>query len=159
MMNDLYKDIRFWIMSLIPDSDPNKAYQNGISMPEDAILMTILFETPLDQLTQDYQGREDDGSTYVKNSIQAKVQIDCYGKDAHARATKIASMWQTMYTTEQLQYCQPLYARRPRDLTFINETGQYELRFLVELDLQYNTVYDVSLQTFKTLPNTELNDV
>ena len=84
------------------------------------------------------------------------MQIDCYGKNAHAMSRQVSTMWQSLLTTDAMQNCQPLYCADPKDLTFVNETGQYELRFMTALELQYNTGYEQSIQTSNQVPNVDI---
>ena len=153
-LKPIYSDVRKWLVGLLPDAskDVVRAYQNGIAMPENAIIMTFMLEKRLDQLSATGTGK-------VFDSIQGTMQLDFYGVKAHERARKICTLWQTLYTTESMFSCQPLYCSDPKDLTFVNETGQYELRSMAMLELQYNNEYDVDVDTFTTIPKTELNNV
>lgn len=154
---EIYTDVRQWILSLISGAESQvvRAYNNNVPIPENAIIMTYLLEQKLDQLTQN----TDEGVFYVGESIQVMMQLDAYGPLAKERLDKLTTFWKSNYTCEKLQKCQPLYATDVRDLTFVNEAGQYELRFMTSLYLQYNRAYDVPVQAFTTIPNTELNNV
>lgn len=156
-LTPIYTDMRQYLVKLLPDAvnDVVRAYQNNIAMPKNAIIMTFMMEKRLDQLS----AQVENGVQTVFDSIQGTMQIDCYGDKAHERAAKICTMWQSSYSTDILQDCQPLYANDPKDLTYVNEKGQYELRFMTALELQYNRGYDVNIDTFTTIPNTELNNV
>lgn len=156
-LTPIYTDVRQWIVSTLPDAvnDVIRAYQNGIAMPNNAIIMTFMMEKRLDQLSQ----TTDNGVATVFDSIQGTMQLDFYGPKAHSRARQVCTMWQTLFTADTLVNCQPLYCGDPKDLTFVNEAGQYELRFMAALELQYNNSYDVNVDTFIKNPNTELNNV
>ena len=150
-LTPLYTDVRAWLLSMFPNAPIVRGYQNLEPIPENGIIMTFLMEKRLDQLSRTYE--DDNTNLIVFDSIQGTMQVDCYGENSHAMARQISSMWQTPITTEILQNCQPLYCGDPKDLTFVNETGQYELRFMVGLELQYNTKYENAVQSAIDMSN------
>lgn len=151
-LTPIYTDVRTWLLSLFPDTPVVRGYQNGVPVPENGIVMTLMPEKRLDQLSQE----TDDGTMIIFDSIQATMQIDCYGTNSHALCREISSMWQSLPTTEVMQNCQPLYCSDPKDLTFVNEAGQYELRFMTMLELQYNTKYEKSVDSAIDVSNVDI---
>ena len=140
-LTPIYTDVRAWLLTLFPTTPIVKGYQNLVPLPQGGILMTFLMEKRLDQPSTTY----DDTTATVFDSIQGTMQLDCYGPNSHAMARQISTMWQSVLTTDVMQNCQPLYCGDPKDLSFVNETGQYELRFMTALELQYNTGYEQSI--------------
>ena len=150
---DIYKEVQAYLLGLFscPPQTVIQGYQNNNPLPDEAVVMTILFENELDMAVSHYDPAAD--KTAVQQSVEVTMQVDCYGENSHAMARQIASMWQSLPTTEVLQNCQPLYCGDPKDLTFVNETGQYELRFMVGLELQYNTKYENAVQSAIDMSN------
>lgn len=138
----LYINMRQYLIKtfnfLPTDTTIVKGYNNLNPIPENAIIMTYLVGEHLDQKSVDYQ----DDKMIVFNSVQGTMQLDFYGADSHDRAQEIATLWNSPYTTEMLKDCVPLGNPRIRDLSFVNEAGMYELRFMLEAGLQYNTKYE-----------------
>lgn len=112
--------------------------QNGVPLPENAIVMFPIFEENIGQKV-DYYDRQK-GEAYILNNVKMRLQVDFYGNDAHERARKVSNAWHDMYTTEKFSILQPLYADGVRFMQFVNEKSQYEERYTIELYLQYNTV-------------------
>lgn len=154
-LTPIYADVRKWLLTLFPTTTIVKGYQNLVPIPKEAIIMTFLMEKRLDQPSTTINN----GTATVFNSVQGTMQIDCYGKNAHAMSRQVSTMWQSLLTTDAMQNCQPLYCGDPKDLTFVNETGQYELRFMTALELQYNTGYEQSIQTTNQVPNVDITGI
>ena len=151
-LTPIYADVRKWLLTLFPTTTIVKGYQNLVPIPKEAIIMTFLMEKRLDQPSTTINN----GTATVFNSVQGTMQIDCYGKNSHAMSRQVSTMLQSLLTTDAMQNCQPLYCGDPKDLTFVNETGQYELRFMTALELQYNTCYEQSIQTTNQVPDVDI---
>lgn len=134
-----------------------QGYQNGSPLPKDAIVITFITETDLDQLA--YSEDEDLTATTsepfkvitVQTAVKTMMQVDCYGDSGQARARKIATMFKNPYACERLQSCQPLDYRPPKNLQFVNEQQEYEPRWMVEIDMQYNPHYTYRQESTKTI--------
>ena len=154
MLDIIYTDVRAWLISLgmLPEQVIS-AYNNLAPIPNDGVIMTILFDSNLDQTSTEYTKDQ----AHINNSVKVTMQIDCYGEQSYDRARKIATLWFSMPTCDFLQNTVPLTtAITPKDLSFTNETGQYELRFMTTLELQYNTNYEQSIETLTTIPNVDI---
>lgn len=145
--SDIYKEVRAYLLGLFlcPPGTVIKGYQNNSPLPENAVVMTILFEHALDVSSNYYDF--DNEKTAVQQSIEVTMQIDFYGNSAGDRARKLSTLWKNTYTTGALMKCQPLYSKDLQQITFINEKSQYEPRWMVEVALQYNPEYE-HVQTF-----------
>lgn len=135
---DLYKDIRKFLLGLFPEATTQIVQfgQNISTLPYGAIVMNILFEKDFDYSTTHYDKVK--GEAYVQNSVQATLQLDFYGEESQARSRVVANLWRNFYATDRLTVCQPLRARDPRHLPYINDSNLYEDRYMLELTLQYN---------------------
>lgn len=134
-----------------------QGYCNGSPLPEDAIVITFITETDLDQLS--YSDDEDTTALpdepfkiiTVQTAVKTMMQVDCYGELGQARARQIATMFKNPYACERLQSCQPLDYRPPKNLSFVNEASEYEARWMVEIDMQYNPHYTYRQESTKTI--------
>lgn len=142
ILTPLYTDMRQYLLKTfnLPTNDTTviRGYNNLNPIPENAIIMTFMQGNHLDQKSVNYEN----GKMIVFNSVQGTMQLDFYGEDSHDRAQEVATLWNSPYTTDTLKDCVPLRNPRIRDLSFVNEAGMYELRFMLEADLQYNTKYE-----------------
>lgn len=153
---DIYKEVRAYLLGLFscPPQTVIQGYQNNNPLPNEAVVMTILFENELDMAVSHYDLAAD--KTAVQQSVEVTMQVDCYGPQAATRARKLATLWKNHYTTAALKSCQPLYSNSPKRLPIINEQSVYEDRWLVELTLQYNPYFEHD-QTFLVMPQISIN--
>ena len=130
-----------------------QGYQNGVPLPIDGIVITFITETDLDQLSYSDVTNPDliSQTVTVQTAVKTMMQVDCYGDLGQARARQIATMFKNPYACERLQSCQPLDCRPPKNLSFVNEASEYEARWMVEIDMQYNPHYTYRQESTKTI--------
>ena len=150
--------IEIWNMfaEMFPTFDSSKivrGYQNGMPLPIDGIVITFITETDLDQLSYSEVTNPDliSQTVTVQTAVKTMMQVDCYGELGQARARQIATMFKNPYACERLQSCQPLDYRPPKNLSFVNEASEYEARWMVEIDMQYNPHYTYRQESTKTI--------
>ena len=150
--------IEIWEMfaEMFPTFDSSKivrGYQNGMPLPIDGIVITFITETDLDQLSYSKVTNPDliSQTVTVQTAVKTMMQVDCYGDLGQARARQIATMFKSPYACERLQSCQPLDYRPPKNLSFVNEASEYEARWMVEIDMQYNPHYTYRQESTKTI--------
>lgn len=150
--------IEIWNMfaEMFPTFDSSKivrGYQNGMPLPIDGIVITFITETDLDQLSYLEVINPDliSQTVTVQTAVKTMMQVDCYGELGQARARQIATMFKNPYACERLQSCQPLDYRPPKNLSFVNEASEYEARWMVEIDMQYNPHYTYRQESTKTI--------
>ena len=150
--------IEIWEMfaEMFPTFDSSKivrGYQNGMPLPIDGIVITFITETDLDQLSYSEVTNPDliSQTVTVQTAVKTMMQVDCYGELGQARARQIATMFKSPYACERLQSCQPLDYRPPKNLSFVNEASEYEARWMVEIDMQYNPHYTYRQESTKTI--------
>ena len=150
--------IEIWEMfaEMFPTFDSSKivrGYQNGMPLPIDGIVITFITETDLDQLSYSKVTNPDliSQTVTVQTAVKTMMQVDCYGELGQARARQIATMFKNPYACERLQSCQPLDYRPPKNLSFVNEASEYEARWMVEIDMQYNPHYTYRQESTKTI--------
>ena len=150
--------IEIWNMfaEMFPTFDSSKivrGYQNTQPLPIDGIVITFITETDLDQLSYSGVTNPDliSQTVTVQTAVKTMMQVDCYGELGQARARQIATMFKSPYACERLQSCQPLDYRPPKNLSFVNEASEYEARWMVEIDMQYNPHYTYRQESTKTI--------
>lgn len=150
--------IEIWEMfaEMFPTFDSSKivrGYQNTQPLPIDGIVITFITETDLDQLSYSEVTNPDliSQTVTVQTAVKTMMQVDCYGELGQARARQIATMFKNPYACERLQSCQPLDYRPPKNLSFVNEASEYEARWMVEIDMQYNPHYTYHQESTKTI--------
>ena len=155
-LDQMFVEIWEMFAEMFPTFDSSKivrGYQNGMPLPIDGIVITFITETDLDQLSYSEVTNPDliSQTVTVQTAVKTMMQVDCYGELGQARARQIATMFKNPYACERLQSCQPLDYRPPKNLSFVNEASEYEARWMVEIDMQYNPHYTYRQESTKTI--------
>lgn len=151
-LNQMFIEIRAMLLEFFT-CPIVQGYQNGVPLPIDGIVITFITETDLDQLSYSEVTNPDliSQTVTVQTAVKTMMQVDCYGELGQARARQIATMFKNPYACERLQSCQPLDYRPPKNLSFVNEASEYEARWMVEIDMQYNPHYTYRQESTKTI--------
>lgn len=134
---ELYREIRLFLLGLFPDATPQivQSIQNNQPLPENAIVMQVLFDSNMDESVTTYNPPNE---AMVQNSVEVRVQIDFYGAMAESRSRIVANLWKNHYGTDNMTICKPLYVQSRQRHPYINDSNQYEDRFILDLALQFN---------------------
>lgn len=134
---DLYREIRLFLLGLFPGATSQiiQSAQNNQPLPENAIVMQVLFDSNMDESVTTYNPP---GEAMVQNSVEVRVQLDFYGAMAESRSRIVANLWKNYYGTDNMEICKPLYVQSRQRHPYINDSNQYEDRFILDLGLQYN---------------------
>lgn len=134
---DIYKDVRGFLLGLFPGSGQQviQAMQNNNPLPDGAVVMQVLFSKNLDTAVITSLPP---AQAAIRNSVEVRMQIDFYGVNAEASSRIVANLWRTGYTCDLLTTCQPLYVQSHDRHVYINDSNQYEDRWILDLGLQYN---------------------
>lgn len=151
---EIYKDVRDWLLTIHPNAEIVKGYQNNASVPIDAIVMTILFTEKLDQLSTYYDGVASELTVFESELV--RMQVDFYGDSSFDRAVKTSTIFKSLLTTNAMESIQPLNCTAPRNMTYVNNASQYEKRYMLELELQHNPSYVQTVDSSIEIPTLEI---
>lgn len=156
---ELYKEIRMFLLGLFPDAKLQiiQALQNNQPLPRNAIVMTVLFTNDLDYSVTNYDRIA--GKAYVQNSVEVRLQIDFYGEFAQRRSRIVDNLWRNPYGYNNLNLCKPLYVQSNQRQPYINDSNNYEDRFVLDLSLQYNPEVSFINQDFVDDAEVTINPV
>lgn len=134
---DLYRELRLFLLGLFPDAARQivQSTQNNQPLPENAIVMQVLFDSNMDESVTTYNPPNE---AMVQNSVEVRVQLDFYGAMAESRSRIVANLWKNYYGTDNMTICKPLYVQSRQRRPYINDSNQYEDRFILDLAIQYN---------------------
>lgn len=135
---ELYREIRLYLLGMFPAAGSQiiQAFQNNNPLPENAIVMQALFERNLDETSTYYEPALE--QAHAQNSVDVRLQLSFYGSGAEKRSRTLYTLWKSPYTTNRMTLCQPLYANGRDRRPYINDSNQYEDRWIVDLALQFN---------------------
>lgn len=134
---ELYREIRLFLLGLFPGATREvvQALQNNQPLPDNAIVMQALFDRNLDEASTYYTLPD---QAHVQNSVELRMQLDFYGPQAESRSRIVMNLWKNLYGTDNFELCKPLYVHSRRRHPYVNDSNQYEDRFILDLALQYN---------------------
>lgn len=96
-----------------------------------------------------------DNTNLERNIIGPKrlmIQSDFYGPESGDWCTAIKTVWRTAYSVSQFpQGIAPLYCDDGHEAPLITGEEQYERRWVLTMNLQYNPVVIVPMQSADTL--------
>lgn len=141
--DEIYKDVRKFLLELFPGSEKQiiKSAQNNQPLPNNAVVMQVLFTNNLDQAVTTTLPPDAEA---IQNSVEVRLQLDFYGAMAEQRSRVVATLWRTNFACERLSVCQPLYVQSYNRHPYINDSNQYEERWIMDLGLQYNPQVNVA---------------
>ena len=94
----------------------------------------------------------------IEQGQLVRIQLDCYGALSADWATILAAIFRTDYACQALApLSAPLYVEPPMQAALVNGEEQYEERWIVGANLQYNPVVSTPQQFADTLEATLIN--
>lgn len=136
---EIIRELRLFILATLPSVEPSQVIQdtqNYASLPYGAIVIHMLMDSNLDKTVTTYDPANNQAA--AQTSVELRVQMDFYGPKAESRSAIIAGLWHSYYTTDRLELCKPLYVQSRQRHPYINDSNQYENRYILDLALQYN---------------------
>lgn len=164
VMDDLYTAVRAFIISVtgLAPTLVLKGLPNRTSMPAAQpgfIVMQAVLQTRLNTNIDDWD-KTDPAATAgtAEMHVQVKMQLDCYGTSSNAWATMLQTLLRDDVGCQALApNCQPLYTGEPFLSPLEDSEDQYEERWTLEAELQYNPSTSTAPQFADTLAATVVN--
>lgn len=155
---EIYKDIRGFLLGLFPGAEKQviQAIQNNEPLPHNAVVMSILFSGNFDTAVVTPLPPTE---AAIQNSVEVRMQLDFYGQNAEARSRVVNNLWRTNYACERLSVCQPLYVQSYNRHPYVNDSNQYEDRWIIDVGLQYNPQVTVAQDFSDSAPVVTINPV
>lgn len=123
-------------------------FQNRVQTPKTNYCVITIYDTPVLGTPIEHYTRF---STEIKQHYQASVQVDFYGENALKYAQMMVSVTKTDYSAQYLKDfgIQPLYCDSARDMTNVNGEKQYERRYMVEFQIEFDSSFAVAQDGFE----------
>lgn len=162
--DDLYRAMKAFIVS-VTGLDPSlvlKGLANRTAMPEAEpgfIVMQVILQTRLGT-NLDTWDKTNPTPTVAASELhaQVKMQLDCYGSISGQWVTMLQTLLRDDVGCQALApNCQPLYTGEPFLSPLDDSEEQYEERWTLEAELQYNPVTSTAPQFADTLSATVIN--
>jgi hypothetical protein len=171
-LEDIFTRLRSLVLDAVsPSGSPPVAVPvirglaNRTSMPPPvpgfvAMTATLLTQhrTPVEVWDTD---NPDPSAIEIEQGQLVRIQLDCYGSASADWATILATILRSDYACRQFSAggldAAPLYADFPVQAPLVNGEQQYEERWIVGANLQYNPVVSTPMQFADTLEATLIN--
>ena len=135
--------------ALIPASSIVKGYPNGVAMPEGPfVALTATIQDPLNVPFESYDPNAASlVAIDITQSVQVTLQIDVYGPAAGDWARILDLAWRTEYCVNMLSpACVPLYTTSTVRMPLTDGEKQYEDRWVIKAELEYDPTVSVPQQ-------------
>lgn len=155
---EIYKDVRAFMLGLFPGAELQiiQAAQNNNALPHNAMVMQILFQRNFDVAVETMLPPTE---AAIQNSVEVRMQVDFYGVQAEARSRTVSNLWRSSFGCDGLKVCQPLYLQSLNRSVYVNDSNQYEDRWIMDVALQYNPQVTVAQDFTDTAPVITINPV
>lgn len=161
-LQDVYTQLRVLVLSVVPAGVACvQGLGNRTPMPPAVpgfVVMTAThnkgLRTPVD--TWDMVGLNPTVIT-IEQGMHVKIQMDCYGANSGDWAVMFVAALRNDYGCRLLAPLAPLYADDPIQAALVNGEEQYEERWIVGANLQYNPVITTPMQFANTAEATLIN--
>lgn len=155
---DIYTAVQAFIMGILP-LDLAHVIQlddNRDAMPLGPFVgMRLVVDRRLRTNVNSWDANEN--QTY-EMGMQAEMQLDVYGPLAGDWSVIVSTLWRDDYACLALApNCQPLHADEGTRAPLVNGEEQYELRYIVRAQLQYNPVVSTVVQSATVAEITPIN--
>jgi hypothetical protein len=132
--------------------------QNSVPMPIGPRFVIIVPTGRAWQSGSVHGYRSDDGQRDTTVQTRSSYNINFYGPNAVDDAQIFVTLWRDMYACDFLRpyQIQPQWADDARQMPLVNDSKQYEQRYLVQAHLQVNPTVSTAQQFADTLAITIL---
>ena len=145
---DIFKAMRVFIQSFVPSTvQVVQAQDNKVPMPKGGFI--TMNNTGMDRLSFNIDNYQSvvQGKT-VLTPTKYSMQLDFYGPSSQIWAVETMALFRDEYATQIFpSNIQPLYADDPIQIPLIDGEAQYEQRWKLEGNLQYNPTLTTSQQS------------
>jgi len=153
---DVYGAIRALLLSILPSgTEVVQGQDNLVSMPLGGfVTMTSAGQTRLGTNIVSYTpGSSNPGSKTLQPPTQYAVQLDFYGPTSESWAAMTQAVFRDEVATDAMPAnIQPLYADDPMQMPLIDGEEQYEQRWKLTANVQYNPQITVPQNFGDTFP-------
>lgn len=149
-LQDVYTKLRAFLLVILPLDTLHvvQGLGNRTPMPSGPfVAMTAVLlnphRTPVE--SWDHNNPNPDAIS-IEQGMLLRVQLDCYGPVSADWAVMLATLLRTSYACDALAPVAPLFADNPIQAPLTNAEAEYEQRWIVGANLQYNPVVSTPMQ-------------
>ncbi len=161
-LDTVYTAVKSFILSLLPLDNAHvvKGFPNGVAMPEGPfVAMSAMIFDPLNYPVQSFDATNPAPVAIdITQSVQVSLQLDVYGPSAADWARTLELALRTSIACDALApACQPLYTNPTHRIPLVDSEQQYEDRWAIEAQIEYDPTISVTQQFASTASITLIN--
>lgn len=150
-LQDVYTKLRVLVLSVVPAGVKCvQGLANRTSMPAPTpgfVAMTASLAKALRTPIETWDRTNSNPSAIIiEQGTQLRVQLDCYGAASADWAVMLLAALRSSYSVGLLAPIAPLYADDPIQAALVNGEEQYEERWIVGANVQYNPLISTPMQ-------------
>lgn len=156
-MQDVYTRLRVLVVGVVPVGvEVVQGLDNRVAMPPadpGFVRMLAVGMRPHRTPVEDFdRNNPNPAAISIEQGMTVRIQCDCYGAASADWAAMLATLLRTSYACDVLgPTVAPLFAKDPMQAALVNAEAQYEERWIVEANLQYNPVVSTPAEFADTL--------
>lgn len=146
---DVFDALRAFLLVILPNGiEIVRALDNKVAMPKgNFVVMQAVTQERLSTNISDYVLDDDGDTKTIQQKINYGIQLDVYGSNAANNSMTISTLFRDLYAYDAFpDNVKPLYCDDPSQLSFTNDSKQYEYRFMFMVYLQYDPTVIVPAQ-------------
>lgn len=162
-LQDVYTRLRVLALDVVPVGvEVVQGLDNRVPMPPPVpgfVRMLAVLLTPHRTPVEDFdRNNPNPNAISIEQGMTIRVQLDCYGALSADWAAMFATLLRTSYACDVLgPDVAPLFAKDPMQAALVNAEAEYEQRWIVEANLQYNPVVSTPAEFANTLEVNTIN--
>jgi len=146
---DVFNALRAFLLVVFPTGvEVVRSLDNRVAMPNsNFVLMQAVTQERLATNISSYVLDNDGDTKNIQQKINYGIQLDVYGSNAANNADVISTLFRDAFAYDSFpDNVKPLYCDNPSQLVFVNDSKQYENRFMLMVYLQYDPTIAVPTQ-------------
>ncbi len=159
LIDSVFDALGAFLTPFVTPAEIIRAQVNRVAMPVGSFVeLTEVMSTDIEVPRQWYDG------TYFQQDIigpkRLAIQADFYGESAGDWCAAVKTVWRTGYAAAQFPVgIAPLYCDDGHEIPLITGEEQYERRWALTMNLQYNPIVVVPLQSADVLKTNIVENV
>jgi hypothetical protein len=153
--SNVFTALRAYLKILFPSYEVVKGFDNLVPMP---MVPFIVMSPLLSQRLASNEIEDGEEERYISRSTKFTIQIDFFGNNSLTDAVTFSTLWRDDEAVKALESAgiAPLDCTDVRQMNFENSENQYEVRYNLDIDLQYRPTVTIAQQTADELEVTAI---
>lgn len=140
-----------FLRSIFPDTTVVYQQENGVPLPPDPMIVMNTISTKRLSFNRHTLDDAQGAIATITDPAEVLLQIEFFGSGAQRRMATFRTLWQDAFAFDWFasnnKNARPLYEKGGTQMQFINESGNYEQRWICDVALQINQSVTYTTET------------